>query len=131
MTDAERDRRSGLQWLRSILSYLEFSSGQAWRRLSDPEQRWHPERLWYLDGIRAVQTLLASPTPTQTFEKKTDDVRIGRLVAMGRGWLATELWRANPSLTDLRILLRLRPAKLARILIEARDRQAAALRPTA
>jgi len=63
MTDAERDRRSGVQWLRSVRSYLEFRGGESWRRLSDPEQRWHPERLVYLDGIRAITTILAGGLP--------------------------------------------------------------------
>jgi hypothetical protein len=52
--DAERDRRTGAQWLRAILGYLEFRMGNSWRRLSDPAQRWAPERTYYLEGYWAV-----------------------------------------------------------------------------
>ena len=132
MNDAERDRRSCQQWLRSILSYLEFRSGASWRRLSDPEQRWNPERLDYLVAIRKVQSIIAGQSLSlELLNKKTDDVRVGRLAVMGRDWLVTELLRANPSLTDRKILFRLRCVKLARMLVEARDRAAQPLQRTA
>jgi hypothetical protein len=61
MEDSERDQRTPLQWLKSILAYLEYQSGDSWRRLSDPAHRWNPDRLWYVDGIRTIRTLMASP----------------------------------------------------------------------
>lgn len=55
--DAERDKRTRAQWLRAILAYLEFRSGSSWRRLSDPAQRWAPERMYYLEGYWAVSNV--------------------------------------------------------------------------
>ena len=63
MSDRERDRRTGGQWLRAVKAYLEFGAGSAWRRLSDPEQRDSPERNWYLGGIRTMNGIPAVPNP--------------------------------------------------------------------
>ena len=45
------DGRTGIQWVRSILSYLDWRTGSSWRPLS---HRWHPDRWYYLDGYRLV-----------------------------------------------------------------------------
>ena len=61
MTDASRDSRTGNQWLHSVIAYLEFRTGDRWRRLSDPVHRWDPERWAYLDAIRLINGLRGFP----------------------------------------------------------------------
>lgn len=126
MQDRERDKRSGAQWLKSVLSYLEYGAGDSWRRLSDPAQRWHPERQWYLSGIRQVRSVLAgipsvSALPTRLLDKKTDELRLVRLRAQTRLWLVNELMRLEPRYTDRALLSRLNRAKLARLVADAQD----------
>jgi len=129
--DSERDRRSGGQWLRAILSYLEFGAGDAWRRLSDPEQRNSPERLWYLGGIRTINgietcqpvisqpaTFTESPTTNTTV-----DARLSTLAGEPRLCLVDRLMAADHSLTDKKILLHLSRPKLAQMLCRAWDAQ--------
>lgn len=125
MDDAERDRRSGREWLRSIRTYLEFRSGSSWRSLTNPAHRWDPERLWYLDGLREVSSLIAGRTqalPLRILENKTDDLRAFKLAGESRAWLVEELMRTDLMLTDRKLLSRLARLKLARMLIAARDR---------
>lgn len=122
--DAERDSRSSGQWLKAILSYLEFGTGDGWRRLSDPAQRNSPERLWYLNGIRAVRTILSGaplPKPFLIPQPLPEDARVRQLSALPRPQLVQELMLANPSLTDKKILLHLSRPKLARLLLAAQD----------
>lgn len=85
MTDEERDRRSAGQWLRSVRAYLEFRTGDSWRRLSDPEQRWHPDRIYYLDAIRVLNghlgfpDFLPEPTPKLLPKKLVTRARKARV----------------------------------------------------
>lgn len=134
MDDAERDRRSGSQWLRSILSYLEFRSGDMWRRMSDPAQRQHPERLWYLNGIRQISSLIACSPPSpklQLLTRQTDYQRIPALAGRSRAWLVDELMKLDSRLSDRRLCLSLSRHKLARMLADAQDDCAAGLERTA
>lgn len=57
MTDAERDLRTGDQWLLSVVQYLEFRSGKAWRKLNRADERWNAVRCHYLDGVRLLSSL--------------------------------------------------------------------------
>jgi hypothetical protein len=63
MENDERDKRTGLQWLKAILAYLEFGTGDGWRRLTDRGQRWHPDRLWYLNGIATIHDVMGGRVP--------------------------------------------------------------------
>jgi hypothetical protein len=58
-----REKRTGSQWLKAILAYLEYGAGDGWRRLTDPAQRWHPNRVWYLNGIGTIFDLMAGRVP--------------------------------------------------------------------
>jgi len=139
MSDRERDRRSGGQWLRAVKAYLEFGAGSAWRRLSDPDQRNSPERDWYLGGIRTLNGIPARGDLAQDVPARVGATRfagtpaaaaprvpsssspVARLMASrSRGWIVDELLRVNPVLTDKKLLLRLSHAKLAAMLITAR-----------
>jgi len=76
VTDTERDRRFQSQWLRSIVAYLEFRTGDGWRRLTDPNQRWNHDRLDYLDAIRIINgfrgfpEFLPAPLPNRELNPK-------------------------------------------------------------
>jgi hypothetical protein len=145
MSDRERDRRSGGQWLRAVKAYLEFGAGSAWRRLSDPDQRNSPERDWYLGGIRTLNGIpargdSAQDVPARVGAKPAVAPRVpssrvsgspvARLMATrSRGWIVDELLRVNPLLTDRKLLLRLSHAKLAGMLITARGGVSSCARP--
>ena len=142
LNDSLADRRSGAQWLRAIAAYLEYKTGDSWRRLSDRAQRWDPERLWYVDGVRFIRdfvadtsghiTLASGPPPLpQSLEKKTDELRAAKLSLMHRAELVPLLMEANPELTDRKLLMHLSRHKLALMLIKARDANAAALERSA
>ena len=77
MGHSDRDERSGSQWLRAISAYLEYRTGDAWRRLSDPSQRWDPERLWYLNGIRAIHSIGCGPLPHGV--RSTSNIDLGEI----------------------------------------------------
>lgn len=62
-SDAERDLRSGDQWLQSAIAYLEFRSGKAWRKIYRADQRWNATRWYYLDAIRLLGGLRLLPAP--------------------------------------------------------------------
>ncbi len=147
MNDRERDGRTGGQWLRATRAYLEFGAGDAWRRLSDPEQRNSPERAWYLGGIRTmngmrprchraedgrggVAKLPAVVAAKAAAAPRVPSSPVARLTAArSRGWLVEELLRVNPALTDKKLLLRLSHVKLAEMLVTARRGVSAGARP--
>jgi len=125
MSDRERDRRTSGQWLRAVKAYLDFGSGSAWRRLSDPEQRNSPERDWYLGGIRTMNGIPARDHHAQSAKAaaapRVPSSPVARLMATrSRGWIVDELLRVNPALTDKKLLLRLSHAKLSEMLVAAR-----------
>lgn len=138
LTDAQRDRRTGPQWLKSVNAYLEFCAGHSWRRLSDPAHRNDAHRLVYLDAQRIVTTALfapeplAEPLPAQdTPHVRAVNTRAAQLASKPRAALVSELLSRNPSLTDRRILEHLPRPKLARMVIDAREQNRAALMVTA
>jgi hypothetical protein len=149
MSDRERDRRTGGQWLRAVKAYLEFGAGSAWRRLSDPEQRNSPVRDWYLGGIRTMNGIsvrdplaqdgrggvanlsagvcatrfagIRAAAPPRVPSSPVRSSPVARLTASrNRGWIVEELLRVNPALTDKKLLLRLSHLKLAEMLVTAR-----------
>lgn len=141
MEDADRARRSGSQWLRAITSYLEFRTGDSWRRLSDRQQRESEDRLWYLNGLREIMPILAGREPAgislvpvvadQAINRKTDDLRTAKLLKLPRVELAKRLLDLDPKYTNLKLLTHLPRPKLARMVIEASDRCSTEWRATA
>jgi hypothetical protein len=127
MDDDERDQRTGGQWLRSIAAYMDWRAGTSWRRSGD---RFHPERLWYVNGIRCLNGLdLAPVIPPATAEASpntiaittTELLQIAIFSARPRAELVEELMILNPALTDRHLLLHLQIPKLARMLLNARE----------
>lgn len=135
MDDRERDGRTGGQWLRATKAYLAFGAGDAWRRLSDPEQRNSPERAWYLGGIRTMNgipvrvrekskiQIVVKPPQRAALPKKQDSAVAKLTATKSRGWIVAELLRVDPTLNDKKLLLRLSHIKLAGMLLDARSRQ--------
>ena len=127
VSKSERDERTGPQWIRAVISYLEFSSGDAWRRLSDPLRRFSPERQWYLGGLRTmngIQSPIPQPRPhlvTPKIEPGPEAIAIAKLCLEPRLALADELLLLRPELTDRRLLSHLPRPKLARMVLSARQ----------
>lgn len=63
LSDAERDARSGDQWLLSIRSYLEWRAGKSWRQIHRKGERWNSLRWHYLGGIRLLNEIRYQPEP--------------------------------------------------------------------
>jgi len=124
MSDAERDRRSAGQWIRAIQAYLEWRTGDAWRRGSD---RNSPERWWYINGIRCLNEIGidksvrgSCPLCCQKTTKTSLDIHIAALAGRTASVLVEELMRLRPELTMRRTLMHFSRVKLARMVIEAR-----------
>jgi hypothetical protein len=135
VSDAERESRTGLQWIKAIHAYLEFRCGDGWRRLSDPAQRYNPERDWYLNGIRTLNGIRSFPAPTPYIHivpcPTPDELRIAALAEQPRAWLVDNLLNLNPALTDRKLLMGLHRRKLACLVIAAGDIAPAELERTA
>jgi hypothetical protein len=120
------ERRSGGQWLRSIKDYLEFQAGCAWRRSTE---RSSSKYLYYLDALRFLNGIgcetEASPSIRVVTPRTALDVHIAALAGNGRGWLVDHLMRANPALTDRKLISHFQNSKLARMLIAAQARRQA------
>jgi hypothetical protein len=129
-----RDKRTGLQWIKSVIGYLEWRAGEPWRRLSDPEQRFDSERWDYLDAARVVREAFYSDEQGSTLHIALPVLRPApsalpgelELAELPRKVLVAALMRENPRLTDSKILKSLKRSKLARMLSELR---AAAVEP--
>ncbi len=122
----EKDNRCGLAWLKSILAYCEFRAGASWRRLSDPAQRWSADRMWYLNGVRAVNDLIHAPErkdnsalPLFSPLHTTDD----GLAALDRSALVARLMATSPLFSDERLLSRLPRRKLACLVARAESQR--------
>ena len=130
---AVREKRTGVQWVKSVIGYLEWRAGESWRRLSDPEQRFDPERWDYLAAARAVH---------QAFYRDEQESRLHfalpvlnpapaplpgelELAELPRKTLVAALMRENSRLSNEKILKSLKRRKLARMLSELRAKAAA------
>lgn len=137
MSDKERDSRTGPQWLRAIRAYCEFGTGDAWRRLGDGGQRSAPERLWYLSGLRLINSILAgaqaqeAPRPQLVNTRPADDLLLAEIARLPRAELVDGLMKLDSSLTDRKLLSRLQRPKLARMILDARKFWTAELERTA
>jgi hypothetical protein len=118
---ALREKRSGRQWVNSVLAYCDYRAGDCWRRLSEREQRDDPDRWAYVDAIRAIHAALSvdlRPALVTTPAAPRPDPEIARLASKPRAWLADQLLARDPALTDRKLLCRLSRHKLARMVQE-------------
>lgn len=122
--EQERELRTGPQWLRQIRKYCEYRAGLAWRFSAD---RFSPNRIWYMNGIRCVQDVLHAPEPElQPFLPTLDCAPCfteheRELGALGRGILVDRLMAVSSLFTDRRRLSFLPKMKLARMLARAEE----------
>jgi hypothetical protein len=123
MEDLERDHRTPGQWLRSIQAYLEFMAGNAWRH---PANRSNPTHVYYINAMRTLNGLapnrIALPRNITMTPKTVRDIQIAALAARDRSSLVSELMAADANLTDRKILSHLEKHKLARMILDARER---------
>lgn len=126
--EQERDSRNGRQWLFAVRDYLKFRAGLAWRRSSD---RFNPNRLWYMNGLRCIQDVLYAPAesiqlvlPPLARVDCCSEFERG-LASLGRSVLVERLMIASPLFTSRRLLSHLSNLKLARMLARALEAQAA------
>lgn len=121
VSDDERDRRTSGQWLRAVRAYLEFGSGDAWRRGSD---RNNPARIWYVNGIRCLNSIGCENSfprlAVQPSHKTALEIRVAALAARPASRLVDELMKLRPELTMRKTLMHFTRLKLAGLVIEAR-----------
>jgi hypothetical protein len=125
MSDEERDRRTGRQWVASVKAYLSFCAGDSWRRSRDLR---NPDSAPFVDAIRILNGIERSsfdPTfdrPIEeplTIQEALTDSMVSLYERLPRPCLVRRLQTARPLLTDTKLLSHLSRAKLARMLIEA------------
>lgn len=127
---AEYTGRTGAQWIRSIIAYLEFRAGEPWRNRNNSCHRLSPDRLEYLEALRLISGLLSPAGIPEKFvangRKPPVIVRsLPQVEPRSRLDLVNQLMQANPALTNRKILLALSKAKLARMLDAAKERRSA------
>lgn len=118
------DGRTGDQWLRSVIGYLHWRSGDCWRRLSLPVQRHSPQRWDYLHALKLVESvryapIKAKPAPRIVARPSRTDLIARELGAKPRGWLIDQLMAADPKYTNRKLLIRFKREKLANMLLAA------------
>lgn len=125
---AEVDGRTGLQWLKAAIAHCDCHAGTAWRRLSDPRQRYAPERLFWLEVIRLLTDVLLADPQEIRLHSASPLLHPIRHELSGepeyRTWRRDSLARAlvneNSKFTDAKLLSHLPKPKLARMLAETR-----------
>lgn len=137
----ERDKRTGLEWLKSVRDYCIWRSGAPWRKLLKPDQRWNSERWDYLEAYRLITDIMSTGGQVNPVNSARDaaaqaelDIRRGApipltpeetsLLNQPRPALVKALMR-DPLYTDARLLSHLPKRKLARMLAQSRLRLAA------
>ncbi|HEY5054677.1 MAG TPA: hypothetical protein VII58_00865 [Acidobacteriaceae bacterium] len=146
MRSSERDNRSGRQILESARDYCNWRSTRGKHAQLTHLQRFHHDRLWYLNGVTGITDAMYAPRlvpiaialpvldPAPCLDPRAQSVTAPRvpsspakvspaarlMAARSRGWIVDELLRVNPALTDKKLLLRLSHLKLSGMLVTAR-----------
>jgi hypothetical protein len=64
MSDAERDERTGDQWIASAIAYLNFNAGDTWRKLHRSGERYNETRWYFKSAANLINQLrYSSPKP--------------------------------------------------------------------
>jgi hypothetical protein len=136
----KQDRRTPDQWIRSVLAYLDWRSGDSWRPLSVRTERENSERWAYLEARRIVQSVRYASEPSPVGLHVALPVlnparRVAPLeakwAAKPRAEIVAALMAASPALTDHKILSHLPRPKLAKMLCDALAAKPARLERTA
>lgn len=132
-----QDKRTARQWINSVVAYLHWRAGDPWRNLSEGSQRWNPERLEYLDAIRAVERAfhkieepaglrVALPVLNPAPPPLPSELQLAELP---RKTLVDALLCENPALSNRKLLMKLKSRKLAHMLAQVRLDAAAVAEP--
>lgn len=141
--DTDRDCRDGRQWLKAIRGYLYWRAGEDWRRIGSTD-RWNTARWEYLDAAKLITDIMLSRrllSPEKSAQAEIDanaqadlDIMRGaplpltlnesQLTNKNRASLVSELMN-DPLYTDSRLLAHLPKRKLARMVMQSRERKAA------
>lgn len=121
--DTPRENRTPLQWIKSVLSYLE------WRAYSCSKPGLAPfrqplEQRNYIAAIRIVARALYAPEPlAEPIEAHAPPVnpRLAKLAALPRPELVARIQALDPALTDGRILGRLQRSKIAAMILQLEE----------
>ena len=135
------DDRTGTQWIKAAIAYCNYRAGDGWRDLTDQTQRNDEKRWYYIEGARALTSLLLDPvTPKRPVPALAP---LGETLAspspfqlelarrFNRAELVARLMAADPSLTDRRLLSHFTKLKLAGMVIQAEQSAFALERRTA
>jgi len=125
------DDRSGRQILESARDYCAWRSTRGKHGSLTHLQRFHHDRLWYLNGVTGITDAMYAPQPVAIAIAlpvldlaPSLDPRIGALAGLPRADLVQQLLNADPSLTSRKLLLGLQKIKLAALLCAALDARA-------
>ena len=125
MIDLQREKRSGDQWIRSILDYCYWRAGDCWRNLTFRDQRMSPQRWDYLRAARLVSGLRYYVPPAIELvlpalpSLEPSPPKISQFDLLSRPQLVDALLDADPSLSDRKLLSHLARTKLAAMLARA------------
>jgi hypothetical protein len=127
--------RSGFEWHKAVVGYLEYRAGNTWRNLNKENMRNSPRRSEYQDALRLViKAWCAVPIenkPVLVKKPSARDRMVQSVTKQPRGWIISELMRARPELTNEKLLRGLRTEKLAGMLVDAVGLRSARLRKVA
>lgn len=134
--DQEKEERTRSEWLKSVRDYCLWRAGDGWRRLGRAGQRQSPERWEYLEAARLIISLLAASAVSRADQAAQLELDVARGAAIplsasefkltieNRNALVAELLR-DPLYTDARLLRSLTKNKLARMVMQSRQRRVA------
>jgi hypothetical protein len=136
MRSSEFDDRTGRQILESARDYCNWRSTRGKHGSLTHIQRFHHDRLWYLNGVTGITDAMYAPRPVAIAialpvldPAPTLDPRCEQLAGLPRAELVRRLMAADSSLTSKKLLLGLQKFKLAGLLCAALDSTAVEVRP--
>jgi hypothetical protein len=128
MRPSERDDRSGRQILESARDYCAWRSARGKHGSLTHLQRFHHDRIWYLNGVTGITDAMYAPRPVAIAialpvldPAPPPDPRTDAFVSLPRAELVRRLTDADPSLTSRKLLLGLQKTRLAALLCAALD----------
>lgn len=122
------DGRTATQWLKAAIAYCNYRAGDAWCNLGDPAQRNDEKRWYYLNGARFLTDHLLRPEEPKRpvpalaparLSPSPSPFQIELAAHLTRAELVARLVKADPLLTDVRLLSCFTRLKLAGMVIRA------------
>lgn len=133
LDDSLLSGRTPSQFLKSVMAYCDWRAGRSWRNSSKASERNHPDRDWYLNGMRAVADVFYADEDELAGRGKLHVAKPSlppldpapaplpaSLLEKPRSVLVGMLMQLDPSLTDAKRLSRLSKEKLSAMILLAR-----------